>query len=111
MVRELQEELGQPVERGALACVVENFFAYAGTAYHEIGLYLHATPLPGSLLLSRPGPYAGVEGSRVLEFAWFGPGELEGIDVRPAFLAAHLRHWLVNGRAEVAHIVHRDPGF
>ena len=96
---------------GALACVVENFFTYAGTAYHEIGLYLHATPLPGSLLLSRPEPYAGVEGSRALVFAWFGPDELEGIDVRPAFLAAHLRHWLVHGRAEVAHIVHRDPGF
>ena len=58
-----------------------------------------------------PGPYAGVEGSRALVFAWFGPDELEGIDVRPAFLAAHLRHWLVHGRAEVAHIVHRDPGF
>ena len=111
LVRELQEELGQPVEPGALACVVENFFTYAGTAYHEIGLYLHATPLHGGLLLSRPGPYAGVEGSRALEFAWFGPDELEGIDVRPAFLAAHLRHWLVHGRAEVAHIVHRDPGF
>ena len=111
LVRELQEELGQPVEPGPLACVVENFFAYAGTAYHEIGLYQHATPPPGSLLLSRPGPYVGVEGSRALKFAWFGPDELEGIDVRPAFLAAHLRHWLVNGRAEVAHIVHRDPGF
>ena len=37
LVRELQEELGQPMEPGALACVVENFFTYAGTSYHEIG--------------------------------------------------------------------------
>ena len=60
VARYLGEELGQPVEPGALACVVENFFTYAGTAYHEIGLYLHATPLPGSLLVSRPGPLVEV---------------------------------------------------
>ena len=59
LVRELQEELGQPVEPCPLACVVENFFTYAGTAYHEIGLYLHATPLPGSLWLSCPGALCG----------------------------------------------------
>lgn len=107
LVRELQEELGEPVEPGALACVVENFFIYAGTAYHEIGLYLQATLLPPSPLLVGPGPYAGVEGERALEFAWFSPAEMDGIEVRPAFLRGFLPQWLRQGRLEVAHIVHR----
>ena len=56
LVRELQEELGQPMEPGALACVVENFFTYAGTSYHEIGLYLHATPPPEACCCRARGP-------------------------------------------------------
>ena len=108
LVRELQEELGQAVEPGALACVVENFFTYAGATYHEIGLYLHAEPLPGSQLLSGPGPYVGVEGPRALEFAWFSPSELGNLEVRPAFLKDFLQRWLAQGALEVAHIVHRD---
>ncbi len=104
VVREMQEELGVPVAAGALACVVENFFVYAGAAYHETGLYLHAHPEPGGLLDQSAGPYAGMEGARKLEFAWFSLSELAGLDLRPPFLREALAH----DHAGVLHIVHRD---
>lgn len=108
VVRELQEELGETVKPGVLACVVENFFTCAGTGYHEIGLCLQATLQPGSPLMAGPGPYAGVEGARALEFAWFTADELEQGDVRPAFLRGFLQQWLLVGMLGVVHVVHRD---
>lgn len=104
VVREMQEELGVAVAAGALACVVENFFMYAGLAYHETGLYLHVHPEPGGLLDQSDGPYEGVEGKRRLEFAWFARSELAGLDLRPPFLREALAH----DHAGVLHIVHRD---
>lgn len=105
LVREMQEELGLAVVPGALACVVENFFVYAGVAYHETGLYLHVQPQPGGLLDQSDGPYEGVEGQRRLEFAWFARAELARLDLRPPFL----RDALARDPAQVLHIVHRDP--
>ena len=108
LVREMHEELGQPIEPGALACVVENFFTYDGTAYHENGLYLRASLPAASPLLRTPGPYAGTEGTRALEFAWFSAADLQGLDVRPALLAGFLPQWLGPDPMQVMHIVHRD---
>ena len=105
LVREMREELGVAVAPGALACVVENFFVYAGMAYHETGLYLHVHPEPGGLLDQSEGPYEGVEGKRRLEFAWFARSELAGLDLRPPFL----RDALARDAAQVLHIVYRDP--
>lgn len=105
LVREMQEELGVMVLPGALASVVENFFVYAGVAYHETGLYLHVHPVPGGLLDQSDGPYEGREGRRRLEFAWFAQGELAGLDLRPPFL----REALACDMAQVLHIVYRDP--
>ncbi|MBB6563020.1 ADP-ribose pyrophosphatase YjhB (NUDIX family) [Acidovorax soli] len=105
LVREMQEELGLTVRPGVLACVVENFFVYAGVAYHETGLYLQAHPVPGGLLDQSGGPYEGREGRRRLEFAWFAHGELAGLDLRPPFL----REALGRDMAQVLHIVYRDP--
>src|SRR3989344_836781 len=46
LARELQEELGADrgtcIAVGSLAVVAENFFAYGGVSYHEIGLFLRA---------------------------------------------------------------------
>lgn len=105
LVREMQEELGLAVVPGALACVVENFFVYAGVAYHETGLYLHVHPAPQGLLDQSDGPYEGVEGLRRLEFAWFERAELARIDLRPPFLCDAL----ARDTAQVLHIVYRDP--
>lgn len=111
VVRELQEELGMAVDLGQLAFVVENFFRHAGSAYHEIGLYLHASPLPGSLLAVSDGPYPGLEGDRPLVFAWFAPHELAALDLRPAFLRSALAQPAGAAGslgAGAMHIVHRD---
>ena len=56
LVRELQEELGQPMEPGALACVVENFFTYAGTSYHEIGCICTLLRCPEACCCRARGP-------------------------------------------------------
>ncbi|WP_255593979.1 NUDIX hydrolase [Acidovorax sp. sic0104] len=108
LVREMHEELGAAVEPGALACVVENFYAYGGVDYHEMGLYLHAQPQPGSLLDQTPGPYVGAEGHRGLEFAWFARASLAELDLRPAFLGEALAT-LGDVPGHVQHFVHRDP--
>lgn len=112
VARELHEELGRDlggaISVGALAVVAENFFSYAGVAYHEIGLYLHASPLPGNPLVLTAGPYDGVEGSRPLTFAWFTRDGLDHLDIRPAFLREYLCGLLVQGPQGVLHVVHRD---
>ncbi|MBV7454730.1 NUDIX hydrolase [Acidovorax sp. sif1233] len=112
IARELHEELDTAVALGALGFVVENFFHHAGQSFHEIGLYLHASPLPGSLLARSDGPYEGVEGMHKLIFAWFSADQLASLDVRPSFLRAALAQDLARGPrsgvAQVRHIVHRD---
>lgn len=112
VARELHEELGADlgaaISVGALAVVAENFFSHAGAGYHEIGLYLHASPLPGNPLVSTGGPYDGVEGARRLVFAWFNRDDMNERDIRPAFLREYLRSLLAGGPMGVLHIVHRD---
>lgn len=106
ITRELHEELNTAVALGNLAFVVENFFQHAGDAYHEIGLYLHASPLPGSLLADSEGPYQGVEGDQALVFAWFSMHALAALDLRPAFLRDALAQ--PPSPTGALHIVHRD---
>jgi 8-oxo-dGTP pyrophosphatase MutT (NUDIX family) len=112
LARELREELGEAqggaVTVGTLAVVAENFFAYGGVSYHEIGLYLQAHPVPGSPLATADGPYDGVEGDRKLVFAWFSPDQLASLDVRPAFLTTFFANFAGQEPTGVLHIVHRD---
>lgn len=108
LVEELGADLGTAVAVGGLAVVAENFFSYAGVAYHEIGLYLHASPAPGGPLATAQGPFDGLEGSRKLVFAWFTPAEMADLDIRPAFLRDFLGDLPAQGRSGVFHIVHRD---
>src|SRR5689334_21162768 len=46
LVREMIEELDEPVECAELLYVVENFFAHAGKPNHEIGLYFRTALRP-----------------------------------------------------------------
>lgn len=108
LFEELGADLGTAVTVGALAVVAENFFRYAGVAYHEIGLYLHASPVPGGPLATAHGPFDGVEGSRKLVFAWFKPAEMVHLDIRPAFLRDFLGDLQAQQLKGVLHIVHRD---
>jgi ADP-ribose pyrophosphatase YjhB (NUDIX family) len=103
-VREMKEELSVEVRPVQLTWVVENFFIHQGESHHEVGLYFASEPIEGNSLLSEPGPYVGIEGTRRLEFAWFAPVQLASVDVRPSFLARLLKEQDFSFR----HIVHRD---
>ena len=102
IVREMQEELSEPVHCSHLLWTVENFFSYRGQKQHELGLYFLTHLQPGSRLLSGAGPYHGHEGKLALRFAWFPCADLHAIDIRPSFLARALqepsplamRHWV-----------------
>jgi 8-oxo-dGTP pyrophosphatase MutT (NUDIX family) len=90
VVRELHEELGLVIEAGPLVLLVENFFVYGGEQHHEVGLYFTAEAQAGSRVLTDPGPYKGVEGSRSLIFAWFPRSALNQVDLRPDLLVGAL---------------------
>jgi ADP-ribose pyrophosphatase YjhB (NUDIX family) len=104
VVREMREELAVEVAPSRLAWVVENFFTYQGEAQHEIGLYFLAEPAEGGFLLNRPGPYAGIEGAKQLEFAWFKVAQLGSLELRPTFLVGLLAGQDFSFR----HVVHYD---
>ncbi len=106
VVREMREELGEPVSCGGLLGVVENFFSYRGRPHHEIGLYFPVSLRPGSRLLSGPGPFIGAEGGVPLIFAWFDCSRLGELDVRPALLAGLLDEPPSVGAFR--HVVHHD---
>lgn len=113
LTREMHEELNATVALGELALVVENFFQHAGESIHEIGLYLAASPQPGSVLASSHGPYEGSEGGHKLVFAWFAGDELAGLDLRPSFLRDILAQEFATRPAAPArrgarHLVHHD---
>ena len=92
VVRELREELSVAVRPLRLLWVVENFFQHDGLSRQEVGFYWLAEPSGPCLLTETPGPYAGSEPGRALEFAWWPQAQLPGLDLRPAFLAEALRH-------------------
>jgi ADP-ribose pyrophosphatase YjhB (NUDIX family) len=102
VVREMQEELGEAVTCGELACVVENFFEVRGKRHHEIGLYLLASFGHDAKLLDITRSHAGVEGDRRLEFRWFAITQLADVDVRPSFL----RQALAEPGLRFQHAVH-----
>jgi ADP-ribose pyrophosphatase YjhB (NUDIX family) len=90
LIREMNEELAEPVECGELVYVVENFFTHAGRPNHEVGLYFATRLKPGSVLLDRSRSHWGVEGVDRLEFRWFSVEQLTGVDLRPSFLLQSL---------------------
>lgn len=103
LVREMREEVGEPISCGELLFVVENFFAIGSRPYHEIGLYF-ATCLAGaSPLRDRTGVHLGSEGKHRLEFRWFTLAQVASLDLHPSFL----RHELAAPRAGIKHIVQR----
>lgn len=104
VVREMSEELAEPVSCGELVWVVENFFVYRGVPHHELGLYFRVELEPRSRLLVTPGPYLGADAGVRLTFAWFDRSELHALEIRPSFAAAVL----ASPQLQFRHIVHRD---
>lgn len=78
VVRELLEETGETFEVGRLLVSMENFFEQGSLAYHEICFVFEAHRAHQANAIVSQDP--------ALEFAWFGLGDLESIDLRPRCL-------------------------
>lgn len=101
--RELREELALDATVGRLLFVIENFFDWRETRYHELGFYYLASPPRGHAILRERGEFAGVERDERLLFRWFAMAELPATELYPTVLRARL------GSLPEAteHIVHR----
>ena len=90
LVREMMEELDEPIVCGELLYLVENFFDYLNKPNHEIGLYFQAQLHSHSALLDISRSYNGIEAGTRLEFRWFPRASLRDVDLRSAFLRESL---------------------
>ncbi len=98
--REMREETGFDVRPGRLLWIVENFFVWRGTPFHEI-LFYHLMEMPqAACAVPR---FGGREGAIDLEFAWADP-KAPGVTILPGFLGAALPEL----PDAPAHIVVRD---
>lgn len=93
LVREMQEELGVAAEVGRLVFLVENFFHFEGSSWHEFGWY-YLMDLPEAFPFSTDGRivHEVVDGKNRLEFKWVPAtrAALEALPLPPVFLAARI---------------------
>ena len=80
--RELNEEIGEPVEVSNLYDVEENFFEYNGEQFHEY-MFLYLAKLKEYSNLKNEKFFDGVEKKKHLKFAWFNKEELDKYNVVP----------------------------
>ena len=104
LVREMQEELGMTVRVGRLLWLVENFFTYAGVAYHEIGVYYLMTLPDDAPHLDTSRTFPGQEDHNPLIFQWFPLSDLPALRLYPLFL----RTGLQAPPEHTQHVVTRD---
>lgn len=93
IIREMREEIGAEVGVERLVWVLESFFDFQETTWHEISfLFLLSLP-PDSVVYARQEEFYGYEPLADLEltFRWFSLDELENITLYPAFLRTALR--------------------
>lgn len=82
LVRELDEELGEPFVIGSFVACVENFFEHVGSDFHEVALLFEARRLNSERPITCKAPG--------LEFQWVSIGTLDELDLRPAELKTHM---------------------
>jgi 8-oxo-dGTP pyrophosphatase MutT (NUDIX family) len=104
LIREMREELGVDITCSRLLWVLENFFTYAGRAFHELAFY-YAMDLPAaSPLLDLNRVHLGIEPGNPLEFRWFPVDRLAEVRLYPAILRTALQDLL----ATTQHLIHTD---
>lgn len=103
--REMREELDVDVRIERSLWLVENFFEYEGTPFHEICLYFLIALPSGSPYTDKEQAYVRFEltGTQLL-FRWFRIDELREIVLLPSFLA----QGLADIPDTVQHMVHVD---
>ncbi|GGF17835.1 DNA mismatch repair protein MutT [Halobacillus andaensis] len=84
IVREMKEELGVKVKIDHLPWIVENFFTYNDSPYHEIGYYYQVSAIQEEELFQTK-PFHGKEGERLV-YQWIPIAHLGDINLRPSFL-------------------------
>lgn len=100
--REMVEEMEVAVSIGRMIWIVENFFEYDNQPYHEIGFYYIVT-LPESVSGHATNePFYGKEGKLKITYEWHSLDHLDGLDLRPSFLA----HALQDIPSTTTHIIH-----
>ena len=102
--REMVEETGLEVTVGNLLWLMENFFAYEGKAFHELGFYYRMT-LPEEFPSPADQPeFYGAEEDKPLTFCWFPVADLEEVRLFPSYFRQALRELPTSP----VHVVHRD---
>ncbi len=108
LAREFREELGTDVTVERPLWIVENFFTYRDTPFHELGFYYLVTLPPDDCEPSRvrEGVEQKANGETLrLTFRWFALEALGGLTIYPSFLKTAL----VTPPDTVVQLVHRDP--
>ena len=107
--REVEEELGVAGDVGALRFIMENFFSYNGTRFHELGFY-YALGLPERFPFRDDGAicHTCTDGQAELEFKWV-PAEAQTLEAI-GFQPARLRGRLLDPLGDPVHIVHAEEG-
>jgi 8-oxo-dGTP pyrophosphatase MutT (NUDIX family) len=85
--REMREELGVTISVGRLLWVVENFFAFETTPFHELGFYYEAALPSGTRFSDKSVVHTSADdlGREVL-FRWFPLWALDSVSLVPPFL-------------------------
>jgi ADP-ribose pyrophosphatase YjhB (NUDIX family) len=89
LAREMQEEIGASAQVGRLLIVAENFFNYANTRYHEIGLYFLIDFPQDAWVYEQTGAFPGYEPTIPLIYQWVSLEESargETLPIFPTFL-------------------------
>ncbi|MGE0606482.1 MAG: NUDIX hydrolase [Pirellulales bacterium] len=106
LIRELHEELHTEAEVDRLLWIVEAFFDFEGTAWHEVSLVFLCRLPPDSAAMVATKPFEDFEGGQRLLFDWVALDELPQRTVYPKFLAAGLRTL----PTATLHVVEGDSG-
>ncbi|WP_409250740.1 NUDIX hydrolase [Bacillus sp. SCS-153A] len=86
--REFLEELNVNIIIDRLVWLVENFFNYNETDFHEIGFYYLVKSVDHSFKFDE-NPFYGVEGERLV-YKWTAISELSNVQLYPEFLRTAL---------------------
>lgn len=91
VTRELVEEIGVETEVLRMLWLAENFFAYDGCDYHEVG-HFYLVQLNKNRKIDLTEEVECLEEGSDLVFRWFPLEALDGIELEPKFLQQGLNN-------------------
>lgn len=88
LVREFNEELSANIKTERLLWIVESFFEYKNTRFHEISFIYLISELENSGIPQED--FEAIEGSKLYLFKWVDFKNLSRIKLKPEFLAKRI---------------------